>query len=171
MSFIHYLWPQEINLRDLTAAIKLFSLTLTLRSSPLSAERSVSLLVLSSRLKREKDGAVFISSGTDEGFCAGVVTLSGVQETRLPDVLSDLTHPLHYCSGSNRVLTLRCLTGNCLISHGWWVIREEEKMDEAVKPGEVEECVQLLFYVDVTTDRHQTTVKDIVNVTQIDVMQ
>lgn len=44
-------------------------------------------------------------------------------------------------------------------------------MDEAVKHREVEKCAQLLFYVDVTTDGHKTTVKGIVNVTQIDVMQ
>lgn len=44
-------------------------------------------------------------------------------------------------------------------------------MDEAVKQRKVAKCAQLLFYVDVTSDCHKTTVKGIVNVTQIDVMQ
>lgn len=75
-------WPQEINLRGLTAAIKLFSLTLTLRSSPLSAERSVSLPLLSPRLKREEDGAVFISSGDRRGLlCRGRNTQWGPRDT------------------------------------------------------------------------------------------
>lgn len=72
--------------------------------------------------------------GTDEGFCAGVCDTQWGRETRLRDALSDQTHT-HYRSGSHQwcVLILPCLTGNCLITDGWWVIGKEEKMDEAVK--------------------------------------
>lgn len=47
-------------------------------------------------------------------------------------------------------------------------LEKKEKINEAVRHGKVEECAQLLFYAD---DCQKATVKGIMNVTLLDVMQ
>lgn len=124
LSTSRYAWPQEISLSDLSpdccdkTILDVKAMTLTLRSSQVSADGSISTSHLfHHNLKEEMMGRYLSPQETNEGFCAGVPDTRqdfGGGGTHLSCALSDGSHPLHCCRQSNRwrVLIGPCLTGN-----------------------------------------------------------